>query len=634
MEAFFVTQEQKYLDYSQAWSVQNEWKGAKSDNKANWKYSYGESDDYVLFGDWQICFQVYADLYNLEPEDYKISRAREVMEYQMSTPQNDYWWWADGLYMVMRVMTKLYKITGNELYLEKLHEYWQYANSIMYDEEEGLYYRDAKYTFDKHQTSNGKKDFWARGDGWVFAGLAKVLNDVPEDYKYRDAFLERYQTMARAIANAQMPEGYWSRSLLDPDYAPGYETSGTAFFTYGYLWGINNGYLSEKEYGETVEKAWNYLTTIALQPSGKVGYVQPIGENAAQHNVSAETTADFGVGAFLLAASEMSKFAVGEMPKQVVRLYSASLSDGIKLQALFSKVLKPETATDINNYFIDGTSVEGSISFDGERTVTIELSKPLDYGRYTFSAINLSSVDDEDLEDEAAIMILSPVPSYPLNADYTVTAIGYQTGNPPANSIDNNLNTRWSQEGDNQWIKYDLGQEYDVWGVDLAFYAGDQRISFFEIETSTDNKSFEKVLSGQQSSGKTNDMERYKFPVHKARYIRIVCSGNTANKWNSITEARVCLTDEDPFAELSMPSVISSDILMPTGFFWVSSNQVVLSSTGIATLPETDTSVTLTASSGDKTKDYEVLVKARNPEQNNVMIYYEFLPEDLYKNER
>ena len=125
--------------------------------------------------------------------------------------------------------------------------------------------------------------------------------------------------------------------------------------------------------------------------------MQPIGENAAQHNVSAETTADFGVGAFLLAASEMSKFAVGEMPKQVVRLYSASLSDGIKLQALFSKVLKPETATDINNYFIDGTSVEGSISFDGERTVTIELSKPLDYGRYTFSAINLSSVVDEYL---------------------------------------------------------------------------------------------------------------------------------------------------------------------------------------------------------------------------------------------
>lgn len=82
----------------------------------------------------------------------------------------------------------------------------------------------------------------------------------------------------------------------------------TAFFTYGLLWGINNGYLSEERYGKTVEKAWRYLTKIALQESGKVGYVQPIGENAAQHQVDAETTADFGVGAFLLAACEMARY--------------------------------------------------------------------------------------------------------------------------------------------------------------------------------------------------------------------------------------------------------------------------------------------------------------------------------------
>ena len=37
----------------------------------------------------------------------------------------------------MPVMTKMYKLTGNPLYLEKLHEYWTYANSIMYDAEEG-----------------------------------------------------------------------------------------------------------------------------------------------------------------------------------------------------------------------------------------------------------------------------------------------------------------------------------------------------------------------------------------------------------------------------------------------------------------------------------------------------------------
>ena len=308
MAAYQVTKEQTFLDYSIAWAEHNEWKGAKSDNKSEWKYArYGEGHDFVMFGDWQICFQVFADLYKIKPEEYRIARAKEVMNYQISTPQNDYWWWADGLYMVMPVMTRMYKITKNPLYLEKLYEYWNYANSIMYDEAEGIYFRDAKYVFPKHTTPNGKKDFWARGNGWVFAAFARVLEDLPKSDKHRDTYIQYYQKMAEKIAESQMPEGYWSRSMLDPDYASGYETSGTAFFTYGLLWGINNGYLSKKEYGKTVGKAWSYLTQIALQPSGKVGYVQPIGENAGQHKVSAETTTDFGVGAFLLAASEMVK---------------------------------------------------------------------------------------------------------------------------------------------------------------------------------------------------------------------------------------------------------------------------------------------------------------------------------------
>lgn len=305
MEAYFLTEKPEYLQYSKDWAEHNEWKGAKSGNKAEWKYSYGESDEYVLFGDYQICFQTYADLYNLEPDTQKIARAREVMEYQMSTPRNDYWWWADGLYMVMPVMTKMYNITKNPLYLEKLHEYLVYADSIMYDEESGLYYRDAKYVFPKHKSVNGKKDFWARGDGWVLAGLAKVLKDLPENDKYRLNYAERFRTMAKAVAACQQPEGYWTRSMLDPEHAPGPETSGTAFFAYGLQWGINNGFLDAAEYQPVVEKAWSYLSTVALQPDGKVGYVQPIGEKAIPGQVvDANSTSNFGVGAFLLAACE------------------------------------------------------------------------------------------------------------------------------------------------------------------------------------------------------------------------------------------------------------------------------------------------------------------------------------------
>lgn len=309
MEAYFLTGNDAYREYSEKWAEHNQWKGAKSNDRANWKYSYGESDDYVLFGDWQICFQTYADLYNILPDDKRIRRAREVMEYEMSTPKHDYWWWADGLYMVMPVMTKLHKITGNKQYLDKLYEYITYSDSIMFDPEENLYYRDGKYVYPKHKSANGKKDFWARGDGWVLAGLAKVLKDLPAEYEHRKFFEDRYRNMTDAVVNSQRPEGYWSRSMLDEEHAPGYETSGTAFFTYGLLWGINNGYLNDPKYLDAAQKGWNYLKNVALQKDGRVGYVQPIGEKAIPGQVvDSKSTANFGVGAFLLAACEYVRF--------------------------------------------------------------------------------------------------------------------------------------------------------------------------------------------------------------------------------------------------------------------------------------------------------------------------------------
>lgn len=309
MEAYKLTGKPEYLDYSLAWADHNQWKGAKGDDRSKWKYNYGETDDHVLFGDWQICFQTYADLYNVKQEENRIKRAREVMEYEMDTPQNDYWWWADGLYMVMPVMTKLYKITGNQKYLDKLYDYILVSDSIMLDNETGLYFRDGKYVWPKHKSVNGKKDFWARGDGWVLAGLAKVLADLPADYAHRDFFETKYRRLADAVVASQQPGGYWTRSMLDPEHAPGPETSGTAFFTYGLLWGLNNGYLKGAKYEDAAKKGWNYLRGTALQQDGSIGYVQPIGEKAIPGQVvDRNSTADFGVGAFLLAACEYVRY--------------------------------------------------------------------------------------------------------------------------------------------------------------------------------------------------------------------------------------------------------------------------------------------------------------------------------------
>lgn len=311
MEAYRLTGNAKYYDFSDKWCRHNNWKGATSNDKARWRYkTYGEGQDFVLFGDWQTCFQTYVDMYHLVPGDHKVARAKEVMSHMCSMPARDFWWWSDALYMVMPVMTKMYRLTGEVKYLDKLYENFMWSDSLMWDKEAQLYYRDGKYIWPKVKTScDGGKSFWARGDGWVLAGFAKVLADMPRDYKNRDIFVTRFRQLAEGVARCQRPEGYWSRSMLCEGDAPGPETSGTAFFCYGLLWGVNHGYLDRAKYAETIEKAWNYLTNTALQPDGSIGYVQPIGEKPDPNKVvNAKSQAPFGTGAWLLAACERVRF--------------------------------------------------------------------------------------------------------------------------------------------------------------------------------------------------------------------------------------------------------------------------------------------------------------------------------------
>ena len=318
MEVYKLLKDDKQLDYTRRWAYHNNWSGATEADPSRWKYAnYGEGKDYVLFGDWQVCFQTYIDLYNLaianggtDADNYfMVKRAKEVMHYEAYSKKDDYWWWSDALYMVMPVMTKMYKLTGDVQYLDKLYENLIYSDRIMLDQETGLYFRDARYVYPNHKSVNGKKDFWARGDGWVLAGLAKVLQDLPKDYKHYKFFVNKFQRLADIVAKTQQKDGYWTRSILDPNHAPGPETSGTAFFAYGIMWGVNNGFLAKKDYKKCIDRAWQYISETAVQADGKVGYVQPIGDRAIPgQTVDANSQANFGVGAVLLAACEYYRY--------------------------------------------------------------------------------------------------------------------------------------------------------------------------------------------------------------------------------------------------------------------------------------------------------------------------------------
>ena len=176
----------------------------------------------------------------------------------------------------------------------------------LFDKTEKLFYRDDSY-FNKTE-ANGKKVFWGRGNGWAIAGIANILKSLPANSEYRNYYESIFRSLAQSLIKLQDGKGAWHASLLDPDSYPAPETSCTALITYALIYGLNNGLLTQQEAYEPAIKAWNVLCE-AIHENGKLGWVQPIGQDPKK--VTKDMTATFGVGAFLLAATEMYKLTKG-----------------------------------------------------------------------------------------------------------------------------------------------------------------------------------------------------------------------------------------------------------------------------------------------------------------------------------
>ncbi len=212
------------------------------------------------------------------------------------------WWWCDALFMAPAGMARLSQLTWDRKYLDAMDKQWWVCYDKLYDQDSHLFYRDSKYLTQK--TANGKKVFWSRGNGWVYAGLANTLPYVPKDYPTRGKYEVVFKEMAAKLASVQQADGYWRGSLDDAALSNSPETSGTAFFCYGTAWGINNGFLERSKYEPVVEKAWAALNK-ALRADGLIGWVQAVGEQPG--SATAQNTQAYAVGGFLLSGTEIIK---------------------------------------------------------------------------------------------------------------------------------------------------------------------------------------------------------------------------------------------------------------------------------------------------------------------------------------
>ena len=300
LELHKLAPKQAYLDYTLQWANFHKWNlrnGTKTRN----------ADD-------QTCGQVYIDLYLMDKKPERLTAIKANMDTLLSDTRNDHWWWVDALHMAMPVMARLGTLYNDNRYFEKMHTIYMYSKTQhggkgLYNPADKLWWRDKDFV-PPYKEPNGEDCYWSRGNGWVLAAMVRVLDVMPKDAPHRDEYLQMYKDIVEALVPLQRADGFWNVSLHDPNHFGGKELTGTAFFTYGMAWGIRQGILDKKKYKPIITKAWKGMAD-AVHPNGFLGYVQGTGKEPKDSQPTGYDNVpnfeDFGLGAFLLAGTEICK---------------------------------------------------------------------------------------------------------------------------------------------------------------------------------------------------------------------------------------------------------------------------------------------------------------------------------------
>ncbi|HEV8283898.1 MAG TPA: glycoside hydrolase family 88 protein [Chitinophagaceae bacterium] len=303
MALYSIDPLKKYYDYAIDWGTKHQW-GLRSGVETR------NADD-------QCCGQTYIDLYLLDNKQQpeRIEKIKTCIDKMVNSDKKDDWSWVDAIQMAMPVFVRLGMIYNDTNYFKKMYDLYAFTkyshgDNGLYHPTEHLWWRDKDFD-PPYKEPNGEDCYWSRGNGWVFAALARTLSLLPKNDPHYNEYLNDYKNMAEALLKIQREDGFWNVSLHDPTNFGGRETSGTAFFTYGFAWGINNNILDVKKFRPAVMQAWKGLTTAALHENGFLGYVQGTGKEPKDSQPvgydNVPNFEDFGLGAFLLAGSEVYK---------------------------------------------------------------------------------------------------------------------------------------------------------------------------------------------------------------------------------------------------------------------------------------------------------------------------------------
>ena len=302
MALYSIDKNHIYYDYAVQWGEKHQW-GLWGGIK-------------VRNGDNQCAGQTYIDLYLLDKKKKRIKDTKASIDLMVKSDKKDDWSWVDALQMSMPVFTKLGVVYKDTSYFRKMYEMYAFTKynhggNGLFDTKTNLWWRDKDFVFPAYKEPNGEGCYWSRGNGWVIAALVRTLEQLPKTDPHYNEFLSDYTNMCKALLSLQREDGFWNVSLKDPGHFGGKELTGTSLFTYGFAWGIRNGFLDKKIFLTSTVKAWNALVKDCVHPDGMLGYVQGTGKEPKEAQpVTYDRIPDFedfGLGCFLLAGTEVYK---------------------------------------------------------------------------------------------------------------------------------------------------------------------------------------------------------------------------------------------------------------------------------------------------------------------------------------
>jgi unsaturated rhamnogalacturonyl hydrolase len=305
MNLYAVDPKPAYLSYAVAWGEAHAWQLRNNDST-------------TTNADNQCAGQTYIDLYNLDgaKDTKRITAIQTSIDGMLNDSVTNAWTWVDAIQMSMPVLARFGAMHPDGGYFDAMYALYSYpkrtAAEGLYNTTDHLWWRDANWKAQK--TPGGKQVYWSRGNGWVFAALARVLDLLPATDPHRGEYAQDFTDMAAALRAIQRSDGFWNPSLNDPTHFGGPEASGTSLFVYGMAWGIRKGLLDEATYAPVIVHAWSSLVDVAVDDKGFVGYLQSTGDDPSDGQPLSEDKVpdfeDYGVGCVLLAGSELVKLSM------------------------------------------------------------------------------------------------------------------------------------------------------------------------------------------------------------------------------------------------------------------------------------------------------------------------------------